>query len=862
MDPIATLFDSTELACATTAQAPVPASPELLTHPSQTQWRQLMQHIDDLMREKRVHPSRAVVLVPYAQLIHQAQDAWKQHVCEAASGASFTPRFESTMNWATSLNAAQGGFKASTDDLTLDAAVDGLTAANLLERAGLAAEQNALSGRLVEAAWSLSRHAAAQAPTQRLQWGAKLATDIGAGLESPALALELAVARIALVWAAASSYPSDVLFSASAELLVVVDGFQAEPLLEMLKQQFGEKCHAVQLPAASPLGDICLHAAQDAEDEAHRAAACVLAHLAQGRQPVALIAQDRLLTRRVRAMLAERGVVLRDETGWKLSTTRAAATLMSLLRAVVWDVSTDAVLDFLKNAPSFGVPSVTQAEIALRRSGVRFWRAVPRENPEIAALAVQMDALREGMQRARSLVSWLRDCRLALQFAGHWDALVRDSAGAAVIAALRLHDGDELVLPARGRISLADFSHWVNQTLEAASFSPRHPADAQVVILPLSQLLGRPMQAVVLPGCDEVRLAVSPEPPSQWTAPQRELLGLPSRAEVASAHRAAWQNALQTPHIDLLWRQSEGGERLMPSGFVQALLLQGLQPAPDPRSQRMLAAAPTLHPLPVGDDLPVDRLSASAYEDLRRCPYRFFALRQLRLQESDELESELGKRDFGNWLHKLLHSFHLELNKAPATHLRARVAMINIAAEAATAELGLSDSEFLPFAAIWPRVREGYLTWLAEHEASGATFEDGEVAKTMPLGKINLIGKIDRIDTFAGGARMVLDYKTEGRSVTVDRLRDAQEDTQLAFYAALLDDDTLQAAYVNVGEKEATRTYPQPDIVDLRDGLIQSILSDLSRISAGAPMPALGEGKACDYCAARGLCRKDFWSLK
>ena len=30
--------------------------------------------------------------------------------------------------------------------------------------------------------------------------------------------------------------------------------------------------------------------------------------------------------------------------------------------------------------------------------------------------------------------------------------------------------------------------------------------------------------------------------------------------------------------------------------------------------------------------------------------------------------------------------------------------------------------------------------------------------------------------------------------------------------------------------------------------------------AAGEPLPALGEGKACEYCAARGLCRKDFWT--
>ncbi|MGH8832041.1 MAG: PD-(D/E)XK nuclease family protein, partial [Polaromonas sp.] len=100
----------------------------------------------------------------------------------------------------------------------------------------------------------------------------------------------------------------------------------------------------------------------------------------------------------------------------------------------------------------------------------------------------------------------------------------------------------------------------------------------------------------------------------------------------------------------------------------------------------------------------------------------------------------------------------------------------------------------------------------------------------------------------------------EPRATTAERIRDGQEDTQLAFYAALMADDTLAAAYVNLGEKEPTRTYGQPDIVDLRDELIDSILSDMARIAQGAVLPALGEGKACDYCAARGLCRKDFWS--
>jgi ATP-dependent helicase/nuclease subunit B len=163
-------------------------------------------------------------------------------------------------------------------------------------------------------------------------------------------------------------------------------------------------------------------------------------------------------------------------------------------------------------------------------------------------------------------------------------------------------------------------------------------------------------------------------------------------------------------------------------------------------------------------------------------------------------------------------------------------------------------------------VREGYLAWLAGHEAGGASFQQAEIWREMPLGELTLVGKLDRIDHIGRtrgegeGRTLLVDYKTEPRSTTADRIKSGQEDTQLAFYAALMPDDTLAAAYINLGEKEPTRSYEQPDIVGLRDELIDSILTDMARIARGAALPALGEGKACNYCAARGLCRKDFWS--
>ena len=832
----------------------------LIASASNAGWLDAMTQLARLLLARNVHPSHAVVLLPYAQLMQEASKAWAAHFDSQGQQSVFVPRFETTMNW-----AGSAVYAPTPQDIQMDLAIDVLTATSLLQRAGLAAQQNLLAGRLVEAAWSIARVAAARPPAQRLAWGAGKAQELAVGMESEALAIELAIARIALAWAAASSYATDLLFTSELDLLVVIEGFQSEPLTEALKNHFAGRVVSIQLKTPELQGALALHTAQDLEDEAHLATACVLAHLQAGRSPVALIAQDRVLTRRVRAMLAGKSVAIRDETGWKLSTTRAAATLMGLLRVLPWDAPTDAVLDWLKNAPAFDVLDVTRVEVALRKRGVRYWRGVPTDQPDTAPIASSVAAVRDALQAIRPLADWLNALRDALQASKQWADLASDTAGIKVLAALHMNEGSDLALHATQhsnlRMSLQDFTAWVNQTLEAASFAPAHPPVAEVVILPLSQLLGRTMQAVVLPGCDEIRLAVSPEPPGQWTPAQRTLLALPTRQELADAQRAAWQYALTAPHLDVLWRVSEGGERLMPSGFVQELQLEQSMPfAADPRPVRSVVVQPTLHPVPTGQALPITKLSASAYEDLRRCPYRFFALRQLKLQEADELESELGKRDFGNWLHLLLNRFHEALKVTPAKEIRAQTAMINIAADEATQILGLSAEEFLPFTAIWPRVRDGYLDWLAAHQETGANYLEGEVWKSMPLGRIELVGKIDRIDQLPDGSRLVIDYKTEPGTTTKARLKVAGEDTQLAFYAALLEDDTLAAAYVNLGEKEPTITYAQPEIVDLRDDLIGGILSDLERIAEGVQLPALGEGKACEYCAARGLCRKDFWS--
>jgi ATP-dependent helicase/nuclease subunit B len=83
----------------------------------------------------------------------------------------------------------------------------------------------------------------------------------------------------------------------------------------------------------------------------------------------------------------------------------------------------------------------------------------------------------------------------------------------------------------------------------------------------------------------------------------------------------------------------------------------------------------------------------------------------------------------------------------------------------------------------------------------------------------------------------------------------------MAFYAALLGEEAVEGMYLNLAERgEVTQVEPK-DLALSRAALLQGIEDDMARIAAGAALPALGEGAACDYCAARGMCRKDFWAV-
>lgn len=840
-------------------------------------WRRVAAVSADWLAGEGAAVRDAVLLLPFAQQIAPARRAW------LAQGG-WQPRITTSRSLASALGPTS---LAAPDQLSGDAAIDAFTADRLLAdqtwvqplKRNSPRDYRVALTRLVDTAQALARAAAQVPPAERPDFleaahQRLAALDAGPGL------LERALAQVALAWVASDERrpATDTLFALRPSAWIWLRAGGPDPLAQVLL--------AGDVPALCLNADLDLdHAwagftpaarveeavAPDFETLAQQSATAVVQHLNAGRRPVALLAQDRVVIRRVRALLARQGVPVHDETGWTLATTPAAAALMALLRAALVGGVVDDWLAWLKSALAAGwdAEGLAGMESRCRRFG---WRQAAQLDAATLPPAVgaawqrarrQLEPLAGG---ARSLGGWLAALGQALNGLA---PLAEVEGGEALLETLWITrnpwagSAHEAAL-AQTRLRPDEFLAWVNDTLEAAQFEPtEEEGAAEVVITPLSRAMLRPFGAVVLPGADAATLGpVSPQAGLLADA-DVAALGLPSLAERREAEGFGFAQLLRAPVLTLLRCAFAGAEPLPASPLLERLAgaaARGELALNEWRDQRELLA-PTSQPqhraaAEAGGRLPA-ALSASAIDALRNCPYQFFSRVLLGLREADELEQEPDKRDYGTWLHAVLKRFHESRGGGDDD------AALRVAAEAELAWLDAAD--FLPFSAAFERLRPLYLAWLAEIEAGGQRFAAGEVDSDCqpfdaPLDALTLRGRIDRIDK-AGSQTWLLDYKTGDAKGLKEKLAAPLEDTQLATYALLMGAERgLQAAYLVLDDGKGIALLPHADVSDTARALRDGLQADLTAVRAGVPLPALGEGKVCDYCEARGLCRRDDWS--
>ena len=401
-----------------------------------------------------------------------------------------------------------------------------------------------------------------------------------------------------------------------------------------------------------------------------------------------------------------------------------------------------------------------------------------------------------------------------------------------------------------------------------------------VVVTPLARTILRPFAAVVMPGADHRSLGAMPVDDSLLPRSAAAALSLPTSADRRDNELLAFAQVLRLPRVTISRRRGDGGDPVAASPFVERLrsaLAEVRMPdgAPrdlrawrDPRGERRFAAEPVR---PTAPAVPVHalpaRLSASAFEALRACPYRFFAERVLHLSEPDELDDEVEKRDYGTWLHEVLAVFHRERGEPrPAAEDEARLREIGDSVRAA---MGIDAVAFLPYDASFAGFVPRYVEWLHDRERIGWRWLSGESeTRRAPaeLEGLELHGYIDRIDRREGkdGATIeLIDYKTGSAEKLKEKVREPLEDTQLAFYAALVgEEEPVTASYLAIDRTRGLIQIAHHRVADDARTLVAGIADEMKRLRDGAGLRALGEGSACDYCQARGLCRRDHWASR
>lgn len=634
-------------------------------------------------------------------------------------------------------------------------------------------------------------------------------------------------------------------------------------------------CRA-SLPESPLLGRLNLIDADTLEAEANEVAARIRDWVAEGKRRIGVIALDRLAARRLRAVLERDALLMQDETGWTFSTTAVSHVLDRLLALLSDDFYFRDLLDLLKSPYLFadddrplGDVQLPEFERALNKHsvtrGLSGFQRLARQ-AGLALIESRLNCLGEATSAlarpgTRTLTEWLKALLSALTVLGVTPAWQRDSAGMQLLSLLQRLSHELAHDPARH--DFEEWRAWLDRQLDRATFL-EGDIDSPIRLSHLNAARLRDFEAVVVLGTDAAHL---PPPARNGTLSDtlRQELGLPGQSQAQTQARQALIEVLcQTDTAIFTWQRSIDGNPNTPSPWIETLeLFHRLAYTESLYAGPWLAAAcaageagaKPAAPPPSLDYLP-ERLSASGWQALVNCPYRFFARYGLRLGESDEAVEAMEKRQYGELLHAILARFHADradLAVAGRAELGAELARLS---DQVFAEAGVGDYLVRAWRLRWEKHLDAYIDWALERATAGFRWSASEAVfeRPLPLGEgrsLNLYGRIDRIDTGPDGLAVV-DYKTQGLTPLRTKLKWPGEDVQLPFYGLL--SGAAHAEFVSLDDKRVDGVR----LDDLTEAMATEELrltTTFDALAAGAGLPATGAPGTCQWCEMHGLCR-------
>ncbi|WP_035383682.1 PD-(D/E)XK nuclease family protein [Ferriphaselus sp. R-1] len=633
--------------------------------------------------------------------------------------------------------------------------------------------------------------------------------------------------------------------------------------------------HDYQLPTA-----FFLFPAQGLEHEAQAADVQIRRWLLAGKRSIAVVAQDRLVARRVRALLERAQILVQDETGWTFATLAVSAVLMRWLEAVQGDFYYQDVLDLMKSPFVYAdqpaaerKQAVYQLERLLREHQVasrleEYQRLAESEVLRHALLRLQQAAQPLPTGREFTLAGWLERLEQSLDSLGVLTGWAQDAAGRELLQLLA--DWREELADDRSRFSFGEWRRWLAQQLDLATFRDTS-VESPVVFTHLAATRWRVFDAVLLLGCDADHLPGKAGAGQWFNDAVRGAIGLPMTAHKIRQVQDDLRGLLALNDTVLVtWQETKNGEpnllspwlELLRAGVADDLTERELAPLLElAHVQPEASVPPQPHHMPrpaAPAALLPPRISPSGYNTLMACPYQYYARYILRLDDLDEVREALDKRDYGAWVHKILERFHRDIpSDMPRDQRAAALARLS---DEVFAEAVQHDFLAHGWRVRWQAQQAAYLDWQLENEAAGWRFAAAEQGYQLAVNDDLLLhGRLDRLDTQADGARRVLDYKTKDKASLNGLLKHPGEDVQLASYAAL--SLATAAAFVSLDDSKAVvGVQPEQDLPDLAGQNLARLKEIFGQLRVGQPLPANGVDKVCEYCAMKGLCRKGWWA--
>jgi len=637
-----------------------------------------------------------------------------------------------------------------------------------------------------------------------------------------------------------------------------------------------------------------LLAARRFEELAWAATKSIEGHLIAGKKNIALVAQDRLAARRARALLGRLGdgLRIRDETGWKLSTTRAAAALNSwleLIRSPKEGPSASALLEFLENPffnlahslkkpPEVCIGLIAQLEEILIASQARlgwgtFRMAIERANIYAVSRGGSPNQhLLDLIQfvQSRHLV-WQKlplDCSNAyallqsnLADMGMAQLFEQDSAGKQLLETIQSFDLSASPYK-QVKMRLPEWLGLLKTVIEEASYEEvGKEAQATLSVLPLSSTRLRQFDAVVIVGCDEQQLPAFSEPPLFFSDTlNRYLKASTITAQYIQQARDLSQLLASCENVDLLWQsKSKTGEPLRPAAWIQRLQIAlpqwtAIDAAPDihhDQSQPIQMAVSIPNP-----DLAIPvTVSPSAYKALRDCPYRYYVSSLLGLRKAKEFEEGFDASLAGQILHALLRNFfqalkteesksHSSIHDGEDARRQWMRRELNRYSEKEFERLIAGDARVLGTLRDWQKQIPSFVDWQLKREAEGWRYHDAELPVGFTLSltdsegiqrDIRIAGRADRFDIHVADqtAAAVIDYKNQTAKKIADRADNILDDPQLLIYARSVNENAIAANLPGRSVERAEWVVLKADIDKAEDKILREhVVEDMPKTMA------------------------------